>query len=130
MRLYLLSASLLLSAAVALGQTFYGTVVGTVSDSSGSAMPQANVVLINAGRGDRRTSQTDADGNYQFVNLAPGQYRVEIEKTGFRRLVRENVLVEVQSTARIDAVMQVGDVSQVLEVTAQTPLLQQPAVHG
>ncbi|MBY0503881.1 MAG: carboxypeptidase-like regulatory domain-containing protein [Bryobacteraceae bacterium] len=124
MRLYLLSASLLLSAALAFGQTFYGTVVGAVSDSSGSAMPQATVVLINAGRADRRTTQTDADGNYQFVNLAPGQYRVEIEKTGFRRLVRENVLVEVQSTARIDAAMQVGDVSQVLEVTAQTPLLQ------
>ncbi len=71
-----------------------------------------------------KPSQTDADGNDQFVNLAPGQYRIELENTGFRRLVREKVLVEVQSTARIDAVMQVGDVSQVLEVTAQTPLLQ------
>lgn len=109
---------------VAWAQTFYGTLVGTVSDASGASIAQANVVLISSERGDRRTAQTGADGNYQFVNLAPGQYRVEIEKQGFRRLVRDNILIEVQSTARIDAAMQVGEVSQTVEVTAQTPLLQ------
>ena len=87
-------------------------------------MPQANVTLINSGTGDRRVFQTDNSGSYQFVNLTPGQYRVEVEKTGFRRFVRDNVTVEVQSAVRIDVNMQIGDVNQIVEVTAQTPLLQ------
>jgi len=115
---------LLARAASANAQSFFGTVVGTINDASGAAVPGAAVAIINAGTSERRTAQTDADGNYQFVNLTPGQYRVEVEKQGFRRLVRENVVVEVQSTVRIDAAMQVGELSQVVEVTAQTPLLQ------
>jgi len=105
-------------------QSFYGSLLGTVTDSSGAQIGQASVVLINSGTGDRRTGQTDAIGNYTFVNLTPGQYRVEIEKAGFRRLIRDNIVIEVQSAVRIDAAMQVGEVSQVIEVTGQTPLLQ------
>ena len=67
---------------------------------------------------------TDTSGNYQFVNLVPGQYKVEVEKPGFRRFARDPITVEVQSSVRIDIPMQVGDVSQTVEVTAQTPLLQ------
>ena len=105
-------------------QTFFGSIVGTVSDASGALMPQAAVTLINLGTGDRRQAQTDTAGNYQFVNLTPGQYRVEIEKQGFRRFVREPIVVEVQAAVRIDVAMQVGEVTQILEVTEQTPLLQ------
>lgn len=119
-----LCLAVIIAQAVSYGQTFFGSVVGTVNDASGAAMPQANVTLTNAGTGDRRTSQTDGSGSYQFVNLTPGQYRVEVEKTGFRRFLRENVVVEVQSAVRIDVSMQVGDVSQVVEVTSQVPLLQ------
>ncbi len=114
----------LLACASLFGQTFYGSLVGTVADSSSSAMPQANVTLINLGTGERRTAQTDNSGNYQFVNIVPGQYRVEVENTGFRRFAREPITVEVQSAVRIDVAMQVGDVSQTVEVTGQTPLLQ------
>jgi len=105
-------------------QTFYGSIVGSVSDPSGASIGQANVTVVNTATADRRAGQTDTSGNYQFVNLPPGQYRVEIERTGFRRLVRDNVTVEVQSAVRIDAALQVGDVNQVIEVTSQTPLLQ------
>jgi len=116
-------ASIVLATA-SLAQTFYGSVVGAATDSTGASVPDAAVVLINTGTSARRTAQTDSSGNYQFVNLPPGQYRVEVEKSGFRKLVRENVLVEVQSVVRIDAAMQVGEVNQILEVTEQTPLLQ------
>src|SRR5262245_36626384 len=105
-------------------QTFYGSIVGNVVDASGSAIPQAQVILINLGTADRRTAITDDTGNYQFVNLVPGQYRVEVEHTGFRRFVRDPITVEVQSAVRIDVAMQVGDVTQTVEVSAQTPLLQ------
>jgi hypothetical protein len=105
-------------------QTFYGSIVGTVTDPSGSAVPQANAVCTNTGTSERRAAQTDMSGNYQFVNLVPGQYRIEIEKAGFRRFSREPITVEVQSAVRIDVPMSVGDINQVIEVTAQTPLLQ------
>jgi Carboxypeptidase regulatory-like domain len=114
----------LLLSATSLGQTFYGSIVGTVTDSTNSAVPQANVALTNLGTSDRRAAQTDSAGNYQFVNLPPGQYKAEIEKTGFRHFLREPILVEVQNTVRIDVSMQVGDTSQVIEVSGQTPLLQ------
>ena len=124
MRLLALCCVLLLLCLGAPAQTFYGSIVGTVNDSTGASIGQASVTLLNMGTADRRASTTDGAGNYQFVNLPPGQYRVEVEKQGFRRLVRENVTVEVQSVVRIDAAMQVGDVNQVIEVTEQTPLLQ------
>jgi hypothetical protein len=114
----------LLFTATAFGQTFYGSLVGTVTDASGSAVPDAVVTAVNVGTSDRRTMRSDEAGNYQFVNLVPGQYRIEVEKSGFRRFTREPIPVEVQSAVRIDVPMQVGDVSQTVEVTAQTPLLQ------
>jgi hypothetical protein len=113
-----------LAAVPSFGQAIYGSVIGSVTDQTGSAMPAANVTLINLGTSERRTAETDSTGNYQFVNITPGQYRVEVEKTGFRRFTREPITVEVQSAVRIDVPMQVGDVNQVVEVTAQTPLLQ------
>jgi hypothetical protein len=113
-----------LTAGSAAGQTYFGSVVGSVTDASNSAIPEANVTLVNIGTTERRKSTTDNSGGYQFPNLPPGQYRVEIEKIGFRRLVREPIAVEVQSAVRIDVNMQLGDVNQVVEVTAQTPLLQ------
>jgi hypothetical protein len=114
----------LFSAVACIGQTFYGSIVGSVNDSTGAAVPEATATVTNLGTAERRTMTTDASGNYQFVNLVPGQYKIEIEKTGFRRFAREPITVEVQSAVRIDVPMQVGDVNQTIEVTAQTPLLQ------
>lgn len=110
--------------ATCFGQTFYGSIIGTVTDASGAAVPQANVICTNLGTAERRVAQTDVGGNYQFVNLVPGQYKVEVEKPGMRRFVREPITVEVQSSVRIDIPMQVGELTQTIEVTAQTPLLQ------
>ena len=117
-------ACFVLTTAVAVAQTFYGSMIGTVTDQTGSAVPQAQVTLVDLARSDRRSSQTDDSGSYQFVNLVPGQYRLEIEKSGFRRFIREPITVEVQSAVRIDVPMQVGEVSQTVEVQAQTPLIQ------
>ena len=105
-------------------QTFYGSVVGNVADANGAVVPTVRVVLVNLGTSERRTVETDDDGNFKFVNLVPGNYRVELEKAGFKRLTREPVVVEVQSAVRLDLVLQLGDVTQVVEITAQTPLLQ------
>src|SRR5262245_3849375 len=110
--------------ATCFGQAFYGSIVGSITDATSAAVQQANVTLTNLGTGERRAMQTDTSGNYQFVNLVPGQYKIEVEKTGFRRFARDPITVEVQSTIRIDVTMEVGAVTEVIEVTAQTPILQ------
>ncbi len=87
-------------------------------------MADAQVTVTNIDTAEKRFQRTDPDGLYSFVNLVPGKYRVEVEKAGFKRTSRLDVIVEVQQTARIDLSMQVGDVSQTVEVTEETPLLQ------
>ncbi len=106
------------------GQTSYGSVVGTVNDASGGVVPAAAVTLTNLGTAERRSIDTDNNGNYEFVNLVPETYRLDIEKPGFKHFTSNQIKVEVQSTSRIDAAMQVGDVDQRVEVTGQAPLLQ------
>ncbi|HXA53126.1 MAG TPA: TonB-dependent receptor [Candidatus Acidoferrum sp.] len=113
-----------LSAIPAAAQTVYGSIVGTVTDASGAIIPGANITLANLGTNEQKTTQSGNDGNFVFVNLLPGAYNVTVEKTGFKRLVRQQIAVEVQSSIRIDAALQVGETSQTMEVTAETPLLQ------
>jgi Carboxypeptidase regulatory-like domain/TonB dependent receptor len=105
-------------------QTTYGSITGTVTDSSGAAITDAQVTLTNLGTSDNRIESTGADGLYSFVNLLPGRYSIDVEKSGFKRTARPEVIVEVGQTARIDLTMQVGDVTQTVEVTGETPQLQ------
>src|SRR5262249_35598288 len=112
-------------------QTSYGSVVGTVTDATRGAIPGAVVVLTNTGTAERKSVPADSAGNYQFVNLIPEDYRIEVESPGFKRYHREPIRVEVGSALRIDAAMEVGDVAEVLTVSAETPLLQtQTATMG
>jgi hypothetical protein len=105
-------------------QTFYGGIVGTVTDASNATVPAATVTLTNTATAERRTAQSDTNGNYEFVNLVPGHYRVDLEKAGFKHLTRDDIEVQVQATVRVDAAMQVGDVGQTVEVNGQAQLLQ------
>src|SRR5271155_5533543 len=121
----LFSISLVLSASFSLyGQSTYGSIAGSVTDTSGASVTDAKVTLTNLGTQEKRIQSSGADGLYTFVNLFPGQYRVDVEKQGFKHFVRTPITVEVQQSARIDAALQVGEVSQVVEVTSETPLLQ------
>src|SRR5580698_6090157 len=104
-------------------QSTFGSISGTVADTSGAAVPDAQVTLTSSGTGAKQTYTTSGDGLYSFVNLNPGEYRLDVEKAGFKHYKRESVVVQVQQAVRIDAVMEVGAVSQTVEVTAETPLL-------
>src|ERR1700733_9515105 len=105
-------------------QSTFGSISGSVTDASGSAVPDAQVTLTNIGTSAKQTYTTGSDGLYQFVNLNPGEYRVDFEKAGFKHTKRDSVVVQVQQAVRIDASMEVGAVNQTVEVTAETPLLQ------
>jgi len=121
----LISISLLLSASLSLyGQSTYGSIAGAVTDTSGAAITDANVTLTNLGTSEKRTQSSGSDGLFTFVNLFPGQYRIDVEKQGFKHFTRTSIAVDVQQSTRVDAAMQVGEVSQVVEVTSETPLLQ------
>ena len=123
-RLLSILSLIALSMGILQGQAFYGSIVGNVNDSSGAALASTTVTLTNAATGDRRTVVTASDGSYRFVNLVPGQYRIEIEHPGFKRYMRDQIDVSVESQVRTDIVMQVGDVNQSVEVEAEAPLLQ------
>jgi Carboxypeptidase regulatory-like domain len=119
---FCLAASLL--AVPAMSQSFYGSLIATVKDAQGAIIPGANVVLVNTATNDRREGVSGADGTYQFVNLVPGAYRLEVELTGFQRYVRDGIQVNVQTTPRVDAALQLGNISETIQVTGAAPLLQ------
>src|ERR1700719_5238898 len=83
-------------------QTSYGTIAGTVTDASGAAVGDAEVTITNVASGEKRVQPTSSDGYYNFVNLISGTYRVEVEKTGFKRAAHSDAIVDVNQTLRID----------------------------
>jgi len=105
-------------------QSTYGSITGRVTDPSGAAIPGAEVTLTNLATTEKRTQNTGADGLYSFVNLIPGQYKVDASKEGFKHFTREPVVVQVQQMSDIEIAMQVGQVSENVTVTAETPLMQ------
>jgi hypothetical protein len=107
-----------------LAQTFFGSIVGTATDSSGASVPGSRVVLTNTATNETRSAETDQSGNYQFLNLVPGKYRVDLEKAGFKHFTKDQIEVLVQASVRVDILMQVGDVGQTVEVNAEAVALQ------
>ena len=121
----LTSFVLLIATSISLyGQSTYGSISGSVTDTSGAIVTDAKVTLTNLGTSEKRTQSSGSDGLFTFVNLFPGQYKIDVEKQGFKHFVRADVVVQVQQDTHIVSQLQVGEVSQVVEVTAETPLLQ------
>jgi hypothetical protein len=121
----LFSVVLVLATSLSLyGQSTYGTVDGSVVDSTGAVVTGAQVTLTNTGTQEKHTQATGGQGDYQFVNVIPGTYRLDVEKPGFKHFARTNVSVEVQQDTHVDATLPIGQQSETVEVTAETPLLQ------
>jgi len=114
----------ILCSAMALGQSTYGSVSGSVTDPSGAAVSDADVTLTNTGTSEKHTQKTSDQGTYAFVNVIPGGYRMDIEKAGFKRFSQPNVVVQVQLDTHVDTSLAVGAASEVVEVTSETTLLQ------
>ena len=104
-------------------QSFYGSIVGTVSDASGGVVADATVTVTNLGTSEVHTVKTNASGEYTVVNLVPARYKVEITRDNFKKFSRPDLQVEVGSALRIDAALPVGAVTETVEVTSQAPLL-------
>jgi Carboxypeptidase regulatory-like domain len=105
----------------AAAQSFYGAIVGSVTDSSGAIVPGARVILTDVGTNEKHETAADSSGTYRFVNLVPANYRLEVDKEGFKHFTREKIAVAVGGDTRIDVAMQVGAATETVEVSSQTP---------
>jgi len=111
-------------ASTALGQAVYGNLVGTVTDPQGNAVAGAKVTLTNTAKGTTEEATTNESGNYSVTHLIPDTYKVHIEAPGFKAYDIISVRVDADTSVRADAVLQVGAVTQTIEVTGEIPQLQ------
>jgi hypothetical protein len=114
---------LLIGAAPAWGQAVYGSVVGTVTDASGAAVPGAKITITDVARGVSFTTLTNETGNYTQSHLIVGLYEVHVDAVGFSPYVGKNISVEVDATTRVDIRVTTGDVHEEVNVTGESPLL-------
>jgi hypothetical protein len=120
----LLLAFLAAASFPAWAQSYYGSVVGTVTDASGGAIPGATVTLTNIGNNSKSSTVTGAAGTYRFVGLVPAGYRIGVEMPGFKHSTREPIPVPVEASVRVDVALEVGAVTETVEVLSAAPLLQ------
>jgi outer membrane receptor protein involved in Fe transport len=104
-------------------QTPSATLVGRVVDPTHAPIVGATIRVHNRDTNDVRTAQSQAEGEYTVASLPPGHYQVTIEHEGFKQLVQDHLILQVGQTARLDGQLQLGAVSQTVEVQATVPLL-------
>jgi hypothetical protein len=100
-----------------------GEITGTVSDTTGAVVAEAQVTVTNTATSQVRRVVTNATGNYSVPFLTPGVYQVRAEKTGFKSATRGEVNLQVGDIARVDFTVTVGEVSETIEVQAGAALL-------
>jgi hypothetical protein len=106
-------------------QVLYGSLTGDVTDQKGSVVPGVKVEARNVGTSRVWEATTDANGGYQFSDLAPGVYNVTFGLTSFKTVIKENVKIEPNTIQRVDAQMQVGELKETVVVASDgTPTLQ------
>ena len=114
----------ILSAAFVCGQGGTGAISGSVTDTSGAVVPGTVVSAVNEATGFRRETTVGSAGEYSLVGLQPGTYTVVAEKTAFKRFNQRGLTLQVDQNARIDVSLEVGSVTDVVEVTGTAALLQ------
>ena len=120
----LVLALLLVVVSSAFGQAVSSSLLGTVTDSTGAVVPGAKVTATEASTQVSRTAQSNESGNYQFPDLPPGTYVVTVELTGFKKEIRKDIALLVNSSQRADIQLQPGTISETIEISGAPPLLQ------
>ena len=105
-------------------QAVRGTLLGNVVDTQGAAIPGVTVTATETQTNVSRSVVTNQSGHYVFANMKDGLYRVETELTGFKKFSRDGIQVKVNSTMRVDVILEVGNMEETVEVIQETPLLQ------
>ena len=118
-----IAALLALSTAI-LAQVERGTIVGRVTDSTGLAVPGADIAVHNTGTNVSFQTKSDEAGGFVAPALNAGEYDVTVKMQGFRAETHRGILIEVGQRVRADFTLQPGQVSETIEVTAEAPLIQ------
>jgi carboxypeptidase family protein/TonB-dependent receptor-like protein len=105
-------------------QTNFGRILGIVTDQSGGVIPDATVTIVDTQRGVARTLTTNEVGEHNAPTLIPGTYMVRVEAKGFKKLERENVVLEVGKDVQVDVTVQPGERTETVTVTGSIPLVQ------
>src|SRR5262245_32202158 len=117
--------------AIAHAQFDTAEVLGTVRDASSSAVSKAVVTLINQGTDISVKTTTDESGNYNFFNVKAGRYTVTAEATGFSKFSTADVVVNVNARQRVDIALQVGAVTETIDVRGAAAVLEtDSSEHG
>ncbi|MBI1898372.1 MAG: carboxypeptidase regulatory-like domain-containing protein [Acidobacteria bacterium] len=120
------AAALLLSCAAAcLAQSTTAQITGRISDQSGALVPAAAITVANVNTGITSSTESNELGNYSVPLLPPGTYRITAQKEGFKPRTQTGVELQVNQTARVDFVMELGTLAEAVEVVAAAPLLAQ-----
>ena len=124
-----ITVAVLLALGCAAGQLGYsqvagGTISGTVTDSSGRVIPNADVLIKNVATGVDRATKTNGDGLYTAPNLLPGTYQLSFKAAGFKTEVRTGIPLTVGATQVVDLSMQIGTALEKIEVSTEAPAVQ------
>jgi hypothetical protein len=112
-----------MSASTARGQAVYGSIIGTVTDPQGAAVVGAKVTVTSVTKDTTTETTTNESGNYTVTHLIPDTYRIRVEMKGFKTYEVPSVVVFADNAPRVDVSLQVGEVTQTVEVTGEVPQL-------
>jgi hypothetical protein len=127
-RLLRVSAVSLLALSLLSGQETTGSITGIVKDPTGAVIAGASISAVNQQTGAEFKTVSDETGSYQFPLLRAGSYQVSIESRGFQRVQQSGVIVNTSERARVDVTLTIGQLTDTVSVTAETPLLQSEKV--
>src|SRR5246500_4959121 len=119
-----LAALSLLIPTLLIAQGTTGRIVGRVSDAAGAVLPNVKVILVNEGTSVSRDGKTNDNGDYDFVEVPVGTYRLEFDLTGFKKNVRRGVSLDINQVITLNMTMQVGATQEVVDVTSEAPLVE------
>lgn len=105
-------------------QEFRATISGHVLDASGAAVPSAKIEAVNVGTNESTSATSDASGAYTLPSLRPGNYKMTVTAPGFKSYNRENIVVEVGRTVGVNVALEVGNVTESINVTAEAAVLE------
>jgi len=109
---------------VAASAQFKAGIQGTVTDTGGGLVPEAKISLTNNETGKTQETTSSAEGFYRLSGLAPGKYKMAVEKAGYKQKVFDNVVVNAEAVQGVDVALEAGDISATVTVTQDTvPIL-------
>ena len=108
---------------LALAQTTNGTISGMVFDPTGRAIPNAEVLIINDATGISYPGATNSEGIYAIPNLPPGPYRIQVSKSGFKALIKPDIVLHVEDALAINFTLPIGAASEIVTVEGGAPII-------